>query len=70
MSKQAISKAIAIAGSQARLAALVGSTQQSVSWWLNSGVVPPKWVLPIERATDNHVTRHELRPDLYPKDAA
>jgi DNA-binding transcriptional regulator YdaS (Cro superfamily) len=30
---------------------------------------PAEWVLPIERATreaGNEVSRHELRPDIYP----
>ncbi len=30
--------------------------------------VPPGRVLAIEAATDHRVSRHELRPDLYPKE--
>jgi DNA-binding transcriptional regulator YdaS (Cro superfamily) len=29
-------------------------------------VAPPLRVLEIERATEGKVTRHQLRPDMYP----
>jgi DNA-binding transcriptional regulator YdaS (Cro superfamily) len=32
----------------------------------STGKVPAERVLSIESATDGAVTRHELRPDLYP----
>ncbi len=37
--------------------------------WRNRGV-PAERVLEIEAATEGKVTRHELRPDLYPLEAA
>lgn len=63
----ALARAIEILGSQARLAAVVARKQQSVNEVVRRGKrVPAEWCLPIEEATDGKVTRHELRPDLYP----
>lgn len=65
-------RAIEIAGSQAALGKLIGTSQQRVWTWLHNleGKVPAEFVLPIEAATDGAVSRHELRPDLYPREAA
>lgn len=30
--------------------------------------IPAEWCLPIEEVTKGKVTRHQLRPDLYPAD--
>lgn len=71
-SKEALSRAIEILGSQTAVAKAVQRTPQAVSEISRRGErVPPEWCLPIERATDGKVSRHDLRPDLYPKaDAA
>lgn len=65
-----LEKAIATAGTQVRLASLLGITTQSVNRWVNKyrGVVPADRVLAIYRATG--VTPHELRPDLHPTPAS
>lgn len=66
MSTNALSKAIAICGSQGALAEKVGCKQQTVSHWLNkSKRVPAEFVLLIEKATNGAVKRHELRPDIF-----
>lgn len=44
-------------------------TPQAVGAWCRSGRVPPGRVLDIERVTNGQVTRHQLRPDIYPLDA-
>jgi DNA-binding transcriptional regulator YdaS (Cro superfamily) len=68
MDNEALSRAIDAAGGQTALARALGVKQANVWWWLNrSGRVPAEQVIPIEVATG--VTRHELRPDLYPNDA-
>jgi len=66
MSKNALKKAVEIVGSQSELARRIGVKQQNIWSWLNRPV-PAEFVIPIERATDGQVTRHELRPDIYPE---
>lgn len=65
MSSDALLRAIEKAGSQAKLAEALGVGQTAISNWLNrkSGV-PAERVLAIETMTG--VSRHDLRPDLYP----
>jgi len=63
----ALARAVEIVGGQSALAKAIGTKQQTVWWWLNrAGTVPGEYVLAIERATKSQVTRHDLRPDLYP----
>ena len=67
MSTSALRRAIKEAGSQAILGGLVGVTQTAVSNWLHrSKRVPAEYVLAIEASTG--VSRHDLRPDLYPRE--
>lgn len=67
-SKRPIDRAIDIAGSQSALARLIGVSQMAVSRW-QRGVSPvtPENVLAVEAATG--ISRHDLRPDLYPREA-
>lgn len=53
-------------GGQSRLARKLGVKPQAVQLWCSTGVIPSKRVLDVERITG--VSRHELRPDLYPKE--
>ncbi|MDE2103498.1 MAG: helix-turn-helix domain-containing protein [Patescibacteria group bacterium] len=65
--KTAIETAISIAGSQSELARRCHVGQPTVWKWLNRAKrVPAEFVLPIERATGGKVSRHDLRPDIYP----
>jgi DNA-binding transcriptional regulator YdaS (Cro superfamily) len=64
MDQNAISRAAFIAGGQSALARSIGCTPQAVQVWCSSGRVPAERVLVIEKLTK--VSRHELRPDLYP----
>lgn len=74
MSKDALRKAVAAAGGQSELARRISTSVRPIKqghvWsWLNEskGEVPPaEFVLPIEAAVMRRVSRHELRPDLYP----
>jgi DNA-binding transcriptional regulator YdaS (Cro superfamily) len=53
--------------SQVAVARAVGVTPQAVSDVLRRNKrVPAEWCLGIERATGGAITRHALRPDLYP----
>ena len=60
----ALEKAIKAVGSSVRLAAMLGVKYQSIQYWKRR--IPAERVLEIERITG--VSRHELRPDIYPKD--
>ena len=58
-------------GTQGAVARAVGVTPQAVSEMVRKGrEVPAKWCLPIEEATGGKITRHDLRPDLYPQGRA
>ena len=54
---------------QSKFAAAIGTSQQLVSYWLKNGrPLPAEFVLATERA--GFGSRHDLRPDLYPRDEA
>lgn len=59
-----IERAIQVVGSQDKLAEKLNVTKQAVTKWRRK--VPAERVLGIEEATGGAVTRHDLRPDLYP----
>jgi DNA-binding transcriptional regulator YdaS (Cro superfamily) len=63
-----IEKAVKIIGSQTALAKHFEIEPQAVQQWISSGRVPTKRVLGIEALTNGEVSRHELRPDIYPED--
>ena len=63
----AIEDAIASLGSLAALARTLDVTPAAISKWSKLGRVPAERVLAVERATQGRVSRHELRPDLYPR---
>ena len=65
MSIEAMAAAVKAVRSQTALAKVLGCTPQNVQRMCSTGVVPGKHVLKIEVATG--VSRHELRPDLYPE---
>lgn len=65
---EALRRAKNIIGSETALAQVVGVAQPSVNYMLKRGKrVPAEWCLALEAATDGQVTRHELRPDLFPE---
>lgn len=63
MRSAALLKAIKEVGSVTRLAELLDVRPQAISQWSK---VPAMRVLLVERITG--VSRHELRPDLYPRE--
>lgn len=62
----ALQKAIATLGGQVKLADAIQTSQQNISNWLRTGKVAPDKVILIEKVTG--VSRHELRPDIYPSE--
>lgn len=68
-SDSALAKAVRWMGSQSAFARLIGRAQQTVNDWLRDGrPLPAEYVLTVEAATG--ISRHELRPDLYPVEDA
>lgn len=65
---QALERAIWEARSQRKLAAQLGISAMAITKWKQRRQVPAERVLAIEKATG--VSRHELRPDIYPPEDA
>jgi DNA-binding transcriptional regulator YdaS (Cro superfamily) len=66
---EALCAAVQRAGSQSALARKIGVSQTSVwKWMQRSKRIPGEHVLVVESTTG--VSRHHLRPDLYPLDMA
>ncbi len=63
-----LQKAVAIAGGQTALARKINLKQAYVWGWLQSGRIPAERVIAVEAATG--ISRHELRPDIYPVENA
>jgi len=61
-----IQKAIDAAGNSFALGDMLGVSASKVRMWKSRCSVPPQYVIAIEKATG--VSRHELRPDIYPKE--
>lgn len=58
-------KAITIVGGQSNLARILGVTQPTISDWVNEkSSIHPKYLKPIEKATDAVVTCENLCPSL------
>ncbi len=67
MHSRALNEAILKIGSQSALARLLGVSQPAVSGWHKRGTpLPAEHVLAVEAATG--VSKHDLRPDIYPRD--
>lgn len=66
MKHEALARACRHVGGQHQLARMIGLRQQHIWNWLNSeNGVPANHVLRVEAAA--LVSRHDLRPDLYPR---
>lgn len=66
-----IKRAADAVGGQTQLVRALGlKSQGTISAWRKSGRIPAEHVLKIEELTQGAVGRHEVRPDLYPMQAA
>ncbi|WP_349256594.1 YdaS family helix-turn-helix protein [Allosphingosinicella sp.] len=66
---RAFARCVAAARSQSAFERATGAKQQKVSYWLRKKMLlPGEYVLAAESAYG--VSRHDLRPDLYPLPAA
>jgi DNA-binding transcriptional regulator YdaS (Cro superfamily) len=64
-----VEKVVRLAGGQAELARRCSTSQPRIWQCVHRNQrVPADLVIPFERAVAGQVTRHELRPDLYPND--
>jgi len=77
LGKLALAAAAKAVGGQAELARkLTDALSKPVSQqWVWNAInilkeVPAEWCLPIDNITDGKITRHDLRPDLYPRETA
>lgn len=70
MNTNPVAKAAEIVGGQSTLARLLGVKPQAVQKWCATGKVPPLRALAVEAACNGQITRHELRPDMYPLEKA
>jgi DNA-binding transcriptional regulator YdaS (Cro superfamily) len=69
MAKTALEIAVEKVGGQSAFARLHSVSQPTVWAWLRNGKpLPAEYVLTTERETG--VSRHDLRPDLYPREDA
>lgn len=65
--EKAVRQAVERAGGSVAVAAALGmKSQQAVLYWVKQGKVPAERVIPLEKLSG--VSRHDLRPDLYPRD--
>lgn len=62
-----IDRAVALLGSQAKLAQAVGCSQQYISWLLADANrrISAEMSIDFDRATDGTVSKHDLRPDIF-----
>lgn len=68
--RTALETAAFLVGGQNKLAEALNVTPQAVNKWVKADRPPAERVIEIERVTNGEITRHELRPDLYPKHSA
>lgn len=65
---EALKSAVETAGGQRATSRICGTSQTAVWKWLQSSKrLPAEYVLRVEAATG--VSRHDLRPDIYPRPA-
>lgn len=61
-----LNKAIAHFGTRKALAEAIGVHPMAVTQWGKRQRVPAERAVEIEKASGGAVTRHDLRPDLWP----
>lgn len=62
----AIRKVIDLVGGSSELARRCDVRAQAIQYWLKIGKVPAERVLQMEKMVKGEVSRHDLRPDIYP----
>lgn len=60
-----IKHAVRLHGSQAKLAAEIGCSQQQISYLLGAKRISAEMAIKLDQATNGAVPRHALRPDIF-----
>ncbi|SDG35191.1 transcriptional regulator [Pelagibacterium luteolum] len=60
-----ISRAVRYHGSQSKLAAKVGCSQQQIAYLLKAKSITAEMAMRIDAATEGEVSKHQLRPDIF-----
>ena len=60
-----IARAVSLHGSQAKLADVIGCSQQQISYLLKAKTISAEMALKIDTATSGAVSKNELRPDIF-----
>ena len=68
--RQLIENAIAEFGTEAKLAKAAGVTQPAINEAKRKGRIGYRLALGISRATEGRVSKHDLRPDIWPRQDA
>jgi DNA-binding transcriptional regulator YdaS (Cro superfamily) len=62
---QNLLEAIRLAGGPGKVGGAFGITREAVQQWRRC---PAERVIQLDRLIESQITRHQLRPDLYPAD--
>lgn len=73
-SESALARAVRAVGSQSEFGRLIERRQSTVSEWLKKEApLPAEYVLRVQKRLEElgvtDLTKHELRPDLYPRES-
>lgn len=63
-----LERAIAIAGSEAKLGAMIGKSQNAIWSAKRKGRVSAEIAIGIHRVTNGVIAKEDLRPDLFERD--
>lgn len=67
--QESVKRAIQMAGSQDKLAAMMGVDQKAISNWLRREKrFPPRRAVQVARLFPDQITKHEMRPDIFDED--
>jgi DNA-binding transcriptional regulator YdaS (Cro superfamily) len=61
-----VEKVAEVFGGNSRLAEVCGRSRAAPRYWPNG--VPAEHVLAVEAASKGKLSRHDLRPDIYPRE--
>lgn len=63
-----VERAIAFAGSEAKLGTMIGKSQNAIWSAKRKGRVSAEIAVAIHRVTNGVITKEDLRPDLFPRE--